>query len=59
MRLTIERKSEKVYPDTKRVIARFFFNGEERASHIINRVMVNSETGYLQWLRQPLYACGA
>ncbi|QHT65281.1 glycosidase [Rhodocytophaga rosea] len=43
MRLTIERKSEKVYPDTKRVIARFFFNGEERARQVIKRVMGLSE----------------
>ena len=30
MRLPIERKHIKVYPDPKRVIARFFFNGDER-----------------------------
>lgn len=39
MRLPIERKNVKVYPDPARVIARFFFNGEDRAIGIINKVM--------------------
>ncbi len=39
MRVSIERESVKVYPDMKRVIARFFFNGDERAKHVIGRVM--------------------
>ncbi|HCN84797.1 MAG TPA: glycosidase [Sphingobacteriaceae bacterium] len=39
MRIPIERKSVKVYPDPKRVIARFFYNGEERAKEVIQRVM--------------------
>jgi predicted GH43/DUF377 family glycosyl hydrolase len=39
MRLSIERKSIKVYPDSKRVIARFFYNGEIRAKEVITKVM--------------------
>ncbi|MHA4896187.1 glycoside hydrolase family 130 protein [Pedobacter sp. PWIIR3] len=39
MRLLIERKPVKVYPDPKRVIARFFFNGAERALDVIKHVM--------------------
>ncbi len=39
MRLSIERKSIRVNPDIRRVIARFFFNGEDRARHVIARVM--------------------
>ena len=39
MRLSIERKNVKVYPDVKRVIARFFFSGEDRAREVILRVM--------------------
>ncbi|MGV3704790.1 MAG: glycoside hydrolase family 130 protein [Arcticibacter sp.] len=39
MRLAIERKSVKVYPDPKRVIARFFFNGEERGKQVISQVL--------------------
>ena len=43
MRLLIERKPIKVYPDPKRVIARFFFNGEERAKEVIKRVLELSD----------------
>lgn len=39
MRLLVERKPIKVYPDPKRVIARFFFNGEERAMEVVRQVM--------------------
>ncbi|MFB6454336.1 glycoside hydrolase family 130 protein [Chitinophaga sp. Hz27] len=38
MQLSIERKSTKIYPDLKRVVARFFFNGEARAKSIIQKV---------------------
>ena len=43
MRLSIERKPVKVYPDMKRVIARFFFNGDERARDVIGRVLALSD----------------
>ena len=39
MRLSIERKPIRVNPDPKRVIARFFFNGNDRAKEVIERVM--------------------
>lgn len=39
MRLSVERKPVKVYPDTKRVIARFFFNGDERATELIKKIL--------------------
>lgn len=39
MRIHIERHSTKVNPDSKRVITRFFFNGEQRAKEVITRVM--------------------
>ncbi|WP_017259576.1 glycoside hydrolase family 130 protein [Pedobacter arcticus] len=35
MRLPITRKDVTVMPDSKRVIARFFYNGEERAKEIL------------------------
>lgn len=38
MRLNVNRKPVKVYPDPKRVIARFFYNGKERAISVISRV---------------------
>lgn len=43
MRLPIERKDIKVYPDSSRVIARFFFSDVERAKSLIQRVMALSE----------------
>ena len=39
MRLSIERKPVKVAPDPTRVIARFFFNGEERAIDLIKKIL--------------------
>lgn len=39
MRLTVERKPAKVMPDTRRVIARFFYNGEERAVELIKKIL--------------------
>lgn len=43
MRILIERKPVKVYPDPKRVIARFFFNGEERAIEVVKKVLELSD----------------
>ncbi|GEP89274.1 Predicted glycosyl hydrolase, GH43/DUF377 family [Chitinophaga terrae (ex Kim and Jung 2007)] len=43
MRLSIERKTTKIYPDLKRVVARFFFNGEARAKSIIQQVSAMSD----------------
>ncbi|WDF56792.1 glycoside hydrolase family 130 protein [Mucilaginibacter sp. KACC 22063] len=43
MRLSIERKPVRVNPDPKRVIARFFFNGTDRAKEVIQRVLELSE----------------
>src|SRR5476651_1543596 len=43
MRLSIERKPIRINPDPKRVIARFFFNGNDRAKEVIKRVMSISE----------------
>lgn len=45
MRLSVERKEVKVYPDPRRVIARYFFNGEERAVSLIKKILeLNNET---------------
>src|SRR5665213_1582501 len=43
MRLSVERKPIRINPDPKRVIARFFFNGNNRAKEVIQRVMSLSE----------------
>ena len=39
MRIAIERINVKVYPDSRRVLSRFFFNGEERSKGVIKRVL--------------------
>jgi len=47
MKLAIERKPVRVNPDSKRVIARFFFNGNERAKEVLGRVVnVSEETAF-------------
>lgn len=43
MKLAVERKPVRVNPDPKRVIARFFFNGNDRAKEVLERVMGISE----------------
>lgn len=43
MRLSIERQPAKIYPDIKRVVARFFFNGEARAKAIISQVIAMTD----------------
>src|SRR5476649_2437425 len=43
MRLSVERKPIRINPDPKRVIARFFFIGNDRAKDLITRVMTISE----------------
>ena len=44
MRLTIERIPVRVNPDSKRVIARFFFNGDDRGKSVIKHVMAIDES---------------
>src|SRR5471030_2653776 len=43
MKLAVERKPIRVNPDPKRVIARFFFNGNDRAKEVLVRVTDISE----------------
>jgi len=43
MRLSVERKPIRINPDPKRVIARFFFIGNDRAKDLIKRVMTLDE----------------
>jgi len=44
MKLSLIRKNPIIYPDRNRVIARFFFNNEERARKLIQRVLGMSES---------------
>src|SRR5882672_11554468 len=47
MKLAVERKPIRVNPDPKRVIARFFFNGNDRAKDVIKLVMeINEDTAF-------------
>src|SRR3954468_8292384 len=47
MRLSVERKPVRVNPDPKRVIARFFFNGNDRAKEVLERVInISEETAF-------------
>lgn len=39
MRIPIQRQTTTIHPDSKRVIARFFFNGKDRAKEVIQRIM--------------------
>ena len=43
MRIPLVRKQLKIYPDLKRVIARFFFNGNDRSKKIIESVLAMSD----------------
>lgn len=43
MRLTVSRKPVKILPNSRRVIARFFINGPQRAKSVILKVMKMSE----------------
>jgi predicted GH43/DUF377 family glycosyl hydrolase len=38
MRISVKRKNITILPDAKRVIARFFFNGEERAKEVLRNI---------------------
>jgi predicted GH43/DUF377 family glycosyl hydrolase len=43
MRITVNRQPVKIYPDPKRVIARFFYTGDDRAREVIRKVLELSE----------------
>ena len=43
MKLNVQRKNSIIYPDNKRVISRFFFNGEARAEKLISRILAMPE----------------
>src|SRR3954462_12535439 len=50
MRISVTRKPIKIYPDSKRVIVRFFYNGDERAMNVIKSVMGMSDAEVKQEL---------
>jgi len=43
MRITVDRKRDRIYPDSKRVITRFFDHKEIKAKSIIQKILDMSE----------------
>ncbi|MDI3520996.1 MAG: hypothetical protein PWR04_984 [Anaerophaga sp.] len=54
MKLSVERKDTIIYPDNNRVIARFFFNGDERAKKVILSLLKMPEQEVIANLSQIL-----
>jgi predicted GH43/DUF377 family glycosyl hydrolase len=54
MKLSVNRKNTIIYPDNNRVIARFFFNGEEKAAKVISSILKMQEEEVLANLSQIL-----
>lgn len=54
MRVSVIRKNIKFTPDSKRVVARYFMNGEERTKQMVARIMMLNEKQVLETLEQTL-----
>ncbi|UZR99957.1 glycoside hydrolase family 130 protein [Chondrinema litorale] len=54
MRVSVERKNIKFLPDSSRVVARFFMNGDKRTIAVISRVLAMNEKQVSQTLEQTL-----
>lgn len=54
MQVSIQRRAIKFLPDSSRVVARFFDNGEKRTSELIKRVMALENTEVDQQLEHTL-----
>ena len=54
MRVSVIRKDIKFTPDSKRVVARYFMNGEERTKQMVARIMMLNEKQVLETLEQTL-----
>ncbi|EJL60227.1 hypothetical protein PMI10_03910, partial [Flavobacterium sp. CF136] len=54
MRVSVVRKDIKFIPDSKRVVARYFMNGNERTQQMVIRIMMLDEKQVLQTLEQTL-----
>ena len=54
MRVSVIRKNIKFIPDSKRVVARFFVNGDERTRQMVARIMVLNEKQVVETLEQTL-----
>ncbi len=54
MRVSVERKDVKFMPDSSRVVARFFMNGDQRTQNLVARIMAMSDFQVNQTLEQTL-----
>ncbi|MFW5773061.1 MAG: glycoside hydrolase family 130 protein [Tangfeifania sp.] len=54
MKLQVTRKDTMIFPDNNRVIARFFFNGEERAEKLLTHILAMPEDEVHEWMIQIL-----
>ena len=54
MRITVNRKKDRIYPDSKRVITRFFNHNEVKAKSIIKKILDMSEEETESTLNQVL-----
>ncbi len=54
MNITVDKKDTILYPDKNRVIARYFYSGDERAREIINKVINLSDEDVQTALNQTL-----
>lgn len=54
MRVPVNRKNIQFLPDSSRVVARFFFNGDERAKALIQRIFTLDEKQVCQSLERTL-----
>ncbi|MTH17224.1 glycoside hydrolase family 130 protein [Flavobacterium sp. LC2016-01] len=54
MRVSVIRKNIKFTPDSRRVVARYFMNGDERTQQMITRIMMLDEKQVYDTLEQTL-----
>lgn len=54
MRVSVIRKNIKFTPDSRRVVARYFMNGDERTQQMVNRIMILDEKQVSETLEQTL-----
>ncbi|WP_264551166.1 glycoside hydrolase family 130 protein [Flavobacterium sp. N2038] len=54
MRVSVIRKNIKLTPDSRRVVARYFMNGDERTQQMVGRIMLLDEKQVLETLEQTL-----
>ncbi len=54
MRISVNRKNIQFLPDSSRVVARFFFNGDERTKNLLKRIFTLDEQQISRCLEQTL-----